>query len=61
VLDFKTEKVIASTPKMGGSDMAGYVQKLGLMWSAAARRRAFPDRSHRCQEPRMDCEHPGAA
>jgi hypothetical protein len=30
VLDLKTEKVIASTPKMGGSDMAGYVEKLGL-------------------------------
>jgi hypothetical protein len=30
VFDLKTEKVIASTPKMGGSDMAGYVEKLGL-------------------------------
>jgi len=30
VFDIKTEKVIASTPKMGGSDMAGYVEKLGL-------------------------------
>jgi len=30
VFDLKTETVIASTPKMGGSDMAGYVEKLGL-------------------------------
>jgi len=30
VFDLKTEKVIASTPKMGGSDMAGYVEKLGI-------------------------------
>jgi hypothetical protein len=30
VFDIATEKVIASTPKMGGSDMAGYVEKLGL-------------------------------
>jgi hypothetical protein len=30
VFDLKTEKVIASTPKMGGSDMAGYVERLGL-------------------------------
>jgi hypothetical protein len=30
VFDLKSEKVIASTPKMGGSDMAGYVEKLGL-------------------------------
>lgn len=30
VLDLKTEKVIASTPKMGASDMAGYVEKLNL-------------------------------
>jgi hypothetical protein len=30
VFDMKTEKVIASTPKMGASDMAGYVEKLGL-------------------------------
>jgi hypothetical protein len=30
VFDMKTEKVIATTNKMGGSDMAGYVEKLGL-------------------------------
>jgi len=30
VFDLRTEKVIAATPKMGGSDMAGYVEKLSL-------------------------------